>query len=147
MDGRVKLLEANDTSVTAGTGREPAMIQVDGEQIRVVLRRKVYPNLASQMVVADMDQLCEAGITYIRLEDDLTPAGLRMALSQRTIQPGLVHHSDRGSQYAPQDYTDLLKAQGIGISLSRKENPWDNAARESFMKSLNGVWGFCSLSP
>ena len=61
------------------------------------------------------------------LEDDLTLAALRMALSQRAIQPGLVHHSDRGSQYASQDYTDLLKAQGIDISMSRKGNPWDKA--------------------
>jgi putative transposase len=125
--------------------------------------RRVYPNLASQMVVSDVNQLWVADITYIRLqvefvflavildacsrrvigwalertlEDDLTLAALRMALSQRTIQPGLVHHSDRGSQYASDDYTDLLKAQGIDISMSRKGNPWDNAACESFMKSL-----------
>src|SRR5436305_212657 len=51
-------------------------------------------------------------------------------------RPGLVHHSDRGSQYASTDYTDLLKARGIEISMSRKGNPWDNAACESFMKSL-----------
>ena len=125
--------------------------------------RKVYPNLTGQMVVTDVDQLWVADITYIRLqdefvflavildacsrrvigwalertlEDDLTLAALRMALSQRAIQPGLVHHSDRGSQYASEDYTDLLKAQGIDISMSRKGNPWDNAACESFMKSL-----------
>ena len=125
--------------------------------------RKVYPNLAGQMVVTDVDQLWVADITYIRLqdefvflavildacsrrvigwalertlEDDLTLAALRMALSQRAIQPGLVHHSDRGSQYASQDYTDLLKAKGIDISMSRRANPWDNAACESFMKSL-----------
>jgi len=47
-----------------------------------------------------------------------------------------VHHSDRGSQYASNDYTDLLKANGIQISMSRKGNPWDNAACESFMKTL-----------
>jgi putative transposase len=125
--------------------------------------RRVFPNLAGQMVVTDVNQLWVADITYIRLqvefvflavildacsrrvigwalertlEDDLTLAALRMALSQRTIQPGLVHHSDRGSQYASDDYTDLLKAQGIDISMSRKGNPWDNAACESFMKSL-----------
>lgn len=125
--------------------------------------RKVYPNLASEMVVTDVDHLWVADITYIRLqdefvflavildacsrrvigwalertlEDDLTLAALRMALSQRAIQPGLVHHSDRGSQYASTDYTDLLKAHGIDISMSRKANPWDNAACESFMKSL-----------
>jgi transposase InsO family protein len=125
--------------------------------------RKVYPNLAGEMVVTDIDQLWVADITYIRLqdefvflavildacsrrvigwalertlEDELTLAALRMALSQRAIQPGLVHHSDRGSQYASTDYTNLLKAHGIDISMSRKANPWDNAACESFMKSL-----------
>ena len=125
--------------------------------------RKIYPNLASQMVVSDINQLWVADITYIRLqsefiflavildaysrrvigwaldrtlEDDLTLAALRMALSQRTIQPGLVHHSDRGSQYASGDYTDLLKDHGIDISMSRKGNPRDNAACESFMKTL-----------
>jgi transposase InsO family protein len=125
--------------------------------------RKVYPNRAREMVVTDIGQLWVADITYIRLqeefvfvavildaysrrvigwalertlEDDLTLAALRMALAQRAIQPGLVHHSDRGSQYASTDYTDLLKAHGIEISMSRKGNPWDNAACESFMKSL-----------
>ena len=125
--------------------------------------RKVYPNLAREMVVTEVDQLWVADITYIRLqdefvflavildacsrrvigwalertlEDELTLAALRMALSQRAIGPGLVHHSDRGSQYASTDYTDLLKAHGIEISMSRKGNPWDNAACESFMKSL-----------
>ena len=52
------------------------------------------------------------------------------------VEPGLVHHSDRGSQYASGDYTDLLKENGIVISMSRKGNPWDNAACESFMKTL-----------
>jgi putative transposase len=70
------------------------------------------------------------------LEDKLTVAALQMALSRRAVEPGLVHHSDRGSQYASGDYTDLLEAHGIGISMSRKGNPWDNAACESFMKTL-----------
>ena len=47
-----------------------------------------------------------------------------------------MHHSDRGSQYASGNYTELLKANGIEISMSRKGNPWDNAACESFMKTL-----------
>lgn len=125
--------------------------------------RKVYPNLASQMVVTDVDQLWVSDITYIRLhdefvflavildacsrrvigwaleqtlEEELTLSALQMALSQRTIQPGLVHHSDRGAQYTSKDYTDLLKAHGIQISMSRKASPWDNAACESFLKSL-----------
>ena len=50
-----------------------------------------------------------------------------MALSQRVAEPGLVHHSDRGSQYASGEYTDLLKDNGIAISMSRKGNPWDKA--------------------
>ena len=52
------------------------------------------------------------------------------------MRPGLVHHSDRGVQYASGDYTGLLKENGIEISMSRKGNPWDNAACESFMKTL-----------
>ena len=70
------------------------------------------------------------------LEDELTVAALRMAIHNRNVSPGLVHHSDRGSQYASHDYTDLLRAHGIEISMSRKGNPWDNAACESFMKTL-----------
>jgi len=124
---------------------------------------RVYPNLARQMVLTDVDQLWVADITYVRLREEfvflavvldaysrrligweldrtleakLTLAALRMALSQRTISPGLVHHSDRGVQYASHDYTDLLKSQGIQISMSRKGNPWDNAACESFLKTL-----------
>ena len=125
--------------------------------------RKVYPNLARDMVLTAPDQLWRADITYIRLreefvflavildaysrrvigwaldrtmEDELTLTALGMALARRAVQPGLVHHSDRGSQYASNDYTDLLKANGIDISMSRKGNPWDNAACESFMKTL-----------
>jgi putative transposase len=125
--------------------------------------RKVYPNLAREMVLTGMDQLWRADITYIRLreefvylavildsfsrrvigwaldrtmEDSLTLSALQMALSRRVVEPGLVHHSDRGSQYASLDYTNLLKQNGIVISMSRKGNPWDNAACESFMKTL-----------
>lgn len=70
------------------------------------------------------------------MEEELTLAALRMAIAHRAIQPGLIHHSDRGSQYASKNYTDLLKDQGIEISMSRKANPWDNATCESFMKTL-----------
>ena len=63
------------------------------------------------------------------MEDNLTLSALRMALSRRVVgRPDLVHHSDRGSQYASDNYTDLLKENGIAISMSRKGNPWDNAA-------------------
>jgi transposase InsO family protein len=123
----------------------------------------VYPNLAADMILTGVDQLWRADITYIRLreefvflavildafsrrvigwaldrtmEDDLTLTALRMALKHRSVLPGLVHHSDRGSQYASNDYTDLLREHGIQISMSRKGNPWDNAQCESFMKTL-----------
>jgi putative transposase len=125
--------------------------------------RKVYPNLARNMVLTATDRLWQADITYIRLrdefvflavildaysrrvigwaldrtmEDSLTLTALRMALSRRVVEAGLVHHSDRGSQYASTDYTEFLQANGIRISMSRKGNPWDNAACESFMKTL-----------
>jgi len=125
--------------------------------------RKVYPNLAGQMTLTDIDQLWMADITYIRLEtefvylavvldaysrrvigwaldrtveDELTLAALRMALELRQPPTGWVHHSDRGSQYASGDYTDLLKTHGGEISMSRKSSPWENAGCESWMKTL-----------
>ena len=126
-------------------------------------RLPVYPNLARGMVLTGLDQLWVGDITYIRLEtefvylavildaysrrvigsaldrtleDELTLTALRMALERRVPAPGLVHHSDRGVQYASQDYTNLLKGHGITVSMSRKGNPFDNAACESFMKTL-----------
>ena len=125
--------------------------------------RPVYPNLARGMALTGIDQLWVADITYIRLEtefvylavildaysrrvigwaldrtleDELTLAALRMALDRRAPLPGLVHHSDRGIQYASADYTALLQSRQITISMSRKGNPYDNAACESFMKTL-----------
>lgn len=59
-----------------------------------------------------------------------------MALAAREVRPGLVHHSDRGVQYASHAYTNLLKAYGIRISMSRTGNPYDNAQAESFIKTL-----------
>jgi len=59
-----------------------------------------------------------------------------MALETRRIGPGLVHHSDRGVQYASSDYIALLKSKNIVISMSRKGNPYDNAKADSFMKAL-----------
>jgi transposase InsO family protein len=123
----------------------------------------VYPNLARALVLTGLDQLWVADLTYIRLElefvylavildalsrrvigwaldrtleAELTLQALRQALVRRRPAPGLVHHSDRGVQYASRDYTQLLKDHGIQISLSRKGNPWDNAACESFLKTL-----------
>jgi putative transposase len=70
------------------------------------------------------------------LEAELALAALRMALATRVMRPGLVHHSDRGGQYASQAYTTLLKAYGIRISMSRTGNPYDNAQAERFIKTL-----------
>ena len=126
-------------------------------------KRLVYPNLAGQMALTGINQLWVADITYIRLEtefvylavvidafsrrvigwaldrtveDELTLTALRMALELRRPPAGWVHHSDRGSQYASGDYTDLLKAHGCEISMSHKASPWENAGCESWMKTL-----------
>lgn len=123
----------------------------------------VYPNLAREMTLSGVDQLWVADITYIRLlaefvylavildafsrrvigwalertlEDELTLQALRMALKRRKPAAGLVHHSDRGVQYASRDYTALLIEHGIRISMSRRGNPYDNAMAESFIKTL-----------
>jgi transposase InsO family protein len=73
------------------------------------------------------------------LEDDLTLAALRMALRERQPAPGLVHHSDRGVQYASGDYTDLLKEHNIRISMSRKGNPYDKAYASYCTSSVRAV--------
>ena len=65
------------------------------------------------------------------MPQELTLAALRVALGWRDPDPGLVHHSDRGSQYAANDYRDVLKARGITVSMSRKGDCWDNAPMES----------------
>ena len=123
----------------------------------------VYPNLVPTLDISGLNQLWVADITYIRLlrefvylavvldafsrrvigwslgrtlEAELALAALRTALRTREIGPGLVHHSDRGVQYASGDYTKLLPQHGISISMSRKANPYDNAMAESFMKTL-----------
>ncbi len=70
------------------------------------------------------------------LEASLTVSALEMALEQRRPAPGLVHHSDRGVQYASTEYTTLLKERRVRISMSRRGNPYDNATCESFMKTL-----------
>jgi hypothetical protein len=59
-----------------------------------------------------------------------------MALEQRQPTSGLMHHSDRGSQYASHNYTDLLQAHGCQISMSHKASPWENGGCESWMKTL-----------
>lgn len=123
----------------------------------------IYPNLAKEMVLSDINQLWVADITYIRLRAEfvylavildaysrrvigwqlsnslaaeLALGALRMALKRRRFAPDLVHHSDRGVQYAAHEYTQLLREHQIQISMSRRGNPYDNAQAESFMKTL-----------
>jgi putative transposase len=123
----------------------------------------VYPNLARGLVLSNINQLWVADITYIRLQREfiylavildafsrrcigwalsrrldaeLALAALRMALQARTIQPGLMHHSDRGVQYASADYVAVLREHKIQISMSRTGNPYDNAKAERFMRTL-----------
>jgi len=123
----------------------------------------VYPNLARGLVLSNINQLWVSDITYIRLrrefvylavvldaysrrcigwalsrhiDTELTLKALRMALANRTVQPGLVHHSDRGVQYAAADYVALLQDHKIQISMSRTGNPYDNAKAERFMRTL-----------
>ena len=126
-------------------------------------RLPVYPNLVPALVITACDQLWVSDITYIRLErefiylavildafsrrvigwalersleTELALGALRMALSSRTVSAELVHHSDRGVQYASLDYTALLKEHQVRISMSRRGNAYDNAQAESFMKTL-----------
>jgi putative transposase len=124
---------------------------------------RVYLNLATRMELTGIDQLWVADITYIhlaeeflylavvldafsrrvlgwsldaRLDAGLAVAALRQAIDLRQPAAGLVHHSDRGVQYASHAYVDLLLEHGIEPSMSRTANPYDNAKCESFMKTL-----------
>jgi putative transposase len=124
----------------------------------------VVPNLTRGLRPTGVDQLWVADITYVRLgeafvylavvldafsrkvigwaiddhlEARLAVEALEMALLARNPPPdSLIHHSDRGVQYASGDYTDRLRARDIAISMSRVANPYDNAKAESFMKTL-----------
>jgi putative transposase len=125
---------------------------------------RVWPNLARRLLPMAINQLWVADITYVRLEAafvylavlldafsrkvigwamadhlkaSLALQALNMALASREVIPGgLVHHSDRGIQYACADYIDCLQAAGIQPSMSRVGCPYDNAMAESFMKTL-----------
>lgn len=125
---------------------------------------QVVPNLARGLRVTGVDQLWVADITYIHLAEEfaylaivldafsrkvvgwalethlqasLAIAALAMAIAARRPPPGsLIHHSDRGVQYACGDYTAILAAHDIQASMSRVGNPYDNARAESFMKTL-----------
>jgi putative transposase len=122
-----------------------------------------YANLAAGLKLTGVNQLWVADITYVRLREtflylamlmdaysrrvvgwelgedlraELALNALNRALAERRIEPGIVHHSDRGVQYCCQAYVERLQAHGFAISMSRAGNPYDNAKAESFMKTL-----------
>jgi putative transposase len=124
---------------------------------------EVYLNLASRMKLTGVNQLWVADITYIRLKTEfvylavildgfsrkvvgwalertlatrLPKAALVQAIAERQPPPGLVHHSDRGVQYASNEYVQVLQEHQMIPSMSRPANPYDNASCESFMKTL-----------
>jgi putative transposase len=124
---------------------------------------EVYLNLASRMKLSAINQLWVGDITYIRLQTEfvylavildafsrkvvgwalgrnlvasLPKAALEKAIAERQPLPGLVHHSDRGAQYASDEYVEVLQQHQIISSMSRPANPYDNASCESFMKTL-----------
>jgi len=124
---------------------------------------KVFPNLARDLTLTEVDQLWVADITYIRLlrefvylailldafsrrvigwalqrqlTTELSLSALQMALATRRVKPGLMHHSDQGRQYAAADYIALLVKHRIRISMSRTGNPYDNAKAERFMRTV-----------
>ena len=127
-------------------------------------RFTVYPNLARDLVLTDINQLWVADITYIRLprafiylaaildaysrrcigwalarsiDARLPLTALKMALQTRSFRPGqLTHHSDQGVQYACYDYVQVLEQHQIIISMSRPGTPYDNAKAERFMRTL-----------
>lgn len=123
----------------------------------------IYPNLARDVVPNGPNELWVGDITYIainsgfvylaaildawsrrvvgyaisrRIDARLTLAALRAAIASRDPPPGCIHHSDRGSQYAAEDYRAELGKRGLVGSMSRRGNPYDNAKAESFMKTL-----------
>jgi len=75
-----------------------------------------------------------------RMKQALVVRALMMVINLRQPPPGLLHHSDRGSQYASRVYGQLLKQHGMLASMSRKGNCWDNAPVESFFGSLKREW-------
>jgi transposase InsO family protein len=122
-----------------------------------------YPNRLADVEVTALNQVWVADITYVRLpqtfvylacvldafsrrcvgwrlsrhiDTQLTLDALEMALTQRQPAPGLIHHSDRGVQYASLAYVARLEQASIQVSMSAKGNPYDNAKAESFFKTL-----------
>jgi putative transposase len=131
---------------------------------------EVYLNLAQRMELTAPNQLWVADLTYIRLAQEfvylavvldafsrrvvglafnrslrstVAVDALQQAMNERKPRPGLVHHSDRGVQYASEDYITVLRNHGATCSMSRVGNPYDNARCESFLKTLKQEEIYC----
>lgn len=138
---------------------------------------RVYANLVKNLLVTGPNQVWVSDLTYIGIQSGfvylavildlfarravghalsynidtaLCLEALRMAIVQRNPPKGIIHHSDRGVQYASQDYVDTLLQHGFQISMSRKGNPYDNATVESFIKTLKTeevhLWEYRTLA-
>jgi putative transposase len=81
------------------------------------------------------------------IDSGLACAAMNMAIKHRCPGADLLHHSDRGSQYASAEYRELLEAQGIRCSMSRKGDCWDNACAERFFLSLKTEWTGDTIFP
>ncbi|MGD0291786.1 MAG: IS3 family transposase, partial [Candidatus Binataceae bacterium] len=150
-------MELRDRGQRSGRKRIARLMRLQGLRARPKRRYRtttdsrhglpVCPNLLARRFavaqpntawVTDMTYLWTAqGWLYLAVIIDLFSLdALRMALAQRRPQPGLIHHSDRGSQYASGDYQQLLAQHGLRGSMSRRGDCWDNAVAESFFASL-----------
>lgn len=138
--------------------------------------QRIYPNLTANLIVTVPNQVWAADITYIgirngfvylavildlfarraigysisrNIDTALCLAALNMAIVNRNPPKGVIHHSDRGVQYAAHDYVNALLQYGFLISMSRKGNPYDNATAESFFKTLKAeevyLWEYRTL--
>jgi len=131
---------------------------------------QIYVNLAARMTLTGINQLWVADITFIRLRSEfvylavvidrfsrkaigwaldrslaarVAVAALQHAIAQRQPPPGVVHHSDQGTQYASAEYNAVMSASQMMPSMSRPGNPYDNAFCESFMKTLKQEEIYC----
>jgi putative transposase len=126
-------------------------------------KHRIYENLIKHRVAQMLNEIWVSDITYIpyahtfaylaiildacsrkvigwnisrHIDTKLTRGALEMALATREVPEGLIHHSDRGVQYASHEYVDLLTTHDIRISMSAPGNPYENAKAESFMKTI-----------
>lgn len=139
--------------------------------------RRIYPNLVQNLAVTGPNQVWAADITYIGIQQGFVYLAIildlfarravgnavsanidttlclearRMAVAHRNPPKGIIHHSDRGVQYASHDYVEMLLKHGFRISMSQKGNPYDNAKAESFIKTLKTekvyLWEYRTLT-